>query len=413
MMNTPSVGTIPSVQQGAARQLPAKPNLEHLKNEAKQRLDALRVTQPTLKLADAQHQLAREYGFANWRDLKTDIDQRAGGALSPAAKAAIGDWIGQLSTGTRVALHIRAGADANLEGGGLTATTDTPDYGFFGFVAEDVVVDGDRLSFSVVTPLVVGFQQNFYEARFDAERDRWIGEWMTNGMTAGLDLVRGAYPPAPRFEGLDGFWDARLESERGFLRLIFRIKTDAHGTYAWLDSPDRNLLGRPAVSVAREGRQVTIVMHTVTITGELSDDGQWIVGQLIKDEVGTPVSFIRRPPGAAPPLPQRAPAIDLPPEALAAFAGRYEMDGGTILTVTVEDGRLWIQFTGGPVQGGDGVPRVQFPSGPKLDLAPSAPTKFFWRMLDANVEFTLDDAGAVTGLIRRQIGAETRAKRVG
>jgi hypothetical protein len=402
MMNTPSVGTV------AARSLPAKPNLEHLKNEAKQRLDALRSKQPATKLAEAQHQLAREYGFANWRDLKADIDQRAGGALSPAAKAAIGDWIGQLSTGTRIALHIRAGED-----GGLTATTDTPGYGFFGFVAEDVAVEGDRLSFSVTTPLVVGFQQNFYEARFDAERDSWIGEWAAQGMTAPLNLVRGAYPPAPRFEGLDGFWDARLESEGGFLRLIFRIKTDAHGTYAWLDSPDRNLLGRPALSVAREGRQVTIVMHTVSITGELSDDGQWIVGQLIKDEVKKPVTFIRRPPGAAPPLPQRAPAIALSLKALAAFAGRYEMDGGTILTVTVEDGRLWIQFTGGPVQGGDGVPRVQFPSGPKLDLVASAPTKFFWRVLDAAVEFTLDDAGAVTGLIRRQLGAETRAKRIG
>jgi hypothetical protein len=235
---------------------------------------------------------------------------------------------------------------------------------------------------------------------------------MANGMTAALDLRRGAWPPAPRLEGLDGFWDARLESEGGFIRLIYRIKTDVHGTHAWLDSPDRNLMGRPAVSIAREGRRVTIAMHTVKVTGALSDDGQWLEGWLTKGEVSKPVTFIRRPPGAAPPLPQRAPAIALSPEALAVFAGRYETEAGPVITVTVEDGRLWIQFTGGPVKGADGVPRVQIPGGPRLDLLPSSPTTFFWRVLDATVEFTLDEAGAVTGLIRRQLGAETRARRI-
>ena len=42
-----------------ARRLPPKPSLEHLKNEAKQRLDQLRARAPTAKLAEAQHQLAR------------------------------------------------------------------------------------------------------------------------------------------------------------------------------------------------------------------------------------------------------------------------------------------------------------------------------------------------------------------
>jgi hypothetical protein len=406
MMSTPSIGT-----PAAVRQLPARPHLEHLKNEAKQRLETLRSRQPTAKLAEAQHQLAREYGFANWRDLKADLDGRTAGASatgqSPAETAAIGDWIGQLSMGTRLALHIRA-----AEGGGIAVTTDTPDYGFFGFEADDVALEGDRLSFSLTTPLPVGFQQNLYEARYDSVRDTWIGEWMAQGMTASLDLARGVWPPAPRFEGIDGFWDARLESQGGFIRLIFRIKTDVHGTHAWLDSPDRNLLGRPAVSIAREGRRLTITMHTVIITGDLTDDGQWIVGELISGENHKPVTFIRRPPGAAPPLPQRAPAIELSPQALAAFAGRYESEGGPILTASVEDGRLWIQFTGGPVKSADGVSRVQIPSGPKLDLVPSAATKFFWRVLDATVEFTLDEGGAVTGLIRRQLGAETRARRI-
>jgi hypothetical protein len=157
MMSDPSIGT-----PAAARQLPARPNLEHLKNEAKLRLDALRRLQPTAKLAEAQHQLARDYGFANWRGLKAGIEARAAGpsstGQSAAEKAAIGDWIGELSMGVRLALHIRAADD-----GGIAVTTDTPDYGFFGFEADDVSMEGDRLSFSLITPLVVGFQQNLYE----------------------------------------------------------------------------------------------------------------------------------------------------------------------------------------------------------------------------------------------------------
>jgi ankyrin repeat protein len=51
-----------------------RPSLEHLKNEAKQRLKALRNQDPQAKLASAQLALARDYGFASWRQLKTHVD---------------------------------------------------------------------------------------------------------------------------------------------------------------------------------------------------------------------------------------------------------------------------------------------------------------------------------------------------
>jgi ankyrin repeat protein len=59
----------------AVRELPAQPNLEHLKNEAKQRLKALRAADPAVKLAAAQLALARDYGFASWRQLKAHVDR--------------------------------------------------------------------------------------------------------------------------------------------------------------------------------------------------------------------------------------------------------------------------------------------------------------------------------------------------
>src|SRR5215470_6939774 len=65
----------PTPSARPARTLPARPNLEHLKNEAKQRLKALRARNPQAKLATAQLALARDYGFASWRQLKAHVDK--------------------------------------------------------------------------------------------------------------------------------------------------------------------------------------------------------------------------------------------------------------------------------------------------------------------------------------------------
>jgi ankyrin repeat protein len=70
----------PSVRP--ARALPARPSLEHLKNEAKQRLKAQRSRNPHAKLAGAQLAVARAYGFASWRQLKAHVER-----LDPARES--------------------------------------------------------------------------------------------------------------------------------------------------------------------------------------------------------------------------------------------------------------------------------------------------------------------------------------
>lgn len=66
-------------------ELPAKPNLEHLRKQAK---DLLRQwpqgnAATSWKLADAQHAIARNYGFATWPKLKEHVDSLTH-LLSPA-----------------------------------------------------------------------------------------------------------------------------------------------------------------------------------------------------------------------------------------------------------------------------------------------------------------------------------------
>ena len=54
----------------AARALPDRPNLRHLKDQAKDLLKAGNAR----SLSEAQFQIAREYGFTSWPRLKAHID---------------------------------------------------------------------------------------------------------------------------------------------------------------------------------------------------------------------------------------------------------------------------------------------------------------------------------------------------
>ncbi|WP_152363322.1 hypothetical protein [Microlunatus speluncae] len=58
------------------RVLPDNPHLDFLRQEAKDLLVALRESEPSASLGDAQRALAVEYGFAGWSALKTEVDQR-------------------------------------------------------------------------------------------------------------------------------------------------------------------------------------------------------------------------------------------------------------------------------------------------------------------------------------------------
>ena len=81
-----------------SRDLPPRPNLDHLRNQAKTALRAMREHQADATLSDAQHAVAREYGFASWPKLKAHLealpegaDGGAGGAGGDGRGAAAGD----------------------------------------------------------------------------------------------------------------------------------------------------------------------------------------------------------------------------------------------------------------------------------------------------------------------------------
>ena len=84
-----------------SRHLPQHPNLDHLKKQAKDLLSEALQRDPAAKLADAQHALAREYGFASWPKLKAHVEQLAGAAPPEKPSPLVGEWTANLSKSIR------------------------------------------------------------------------------------------------------------------------------------------------------------------------------------------------------------------------------------------------------------------------------------------------------------------------
>jgi hypothetical protein len=76
--------------------LPDNPDLDHLRQQAKDLLAGLRDTDPATSLATAQTSLAWQYGFRTWTDLKAEVDRLRGrvDVAEPALAQAVADAYG-------------------------------------------------------------------------------------------------------------------------------------------------------------------------------------------------------------------------------------------------------------------------------------------------------------------------------
>jgi hypothetical protein len=85
------------------------------------------------------------------------------------------------------------------------------------------------------------------------------------------------------------------------------------------------------------------------------------------------------------------------PATYDAFVGKYDYgEGKAIMTVSREGDRLFAQLTGQP----------------KIQIYPKSPTEFFWKVVDAQVQFVKNDAGKVTKAIHHQGGQTLEAPKL-
>lgn len=88
--------------------------------------------------------------------------------------------------------------------------------------------------------------------------------------------------------------------------------------------------------------------------------------------------------------------IKLDPEIYGAYVGQYELAPNFIITIIREGDGLYAQATG---QG-------------KFEIYPEAKTKFFYKVVDAQIMFNLSEAGVVESLTLYQSGREMPAKKL-
>jgi D-alanyl-D-alanine-carboxypeptidase/D-alanyl-D-alanine-endopeptidase len=96
--------------------------------------------------------------------------------------------------------------------------------------------------------------------------------------------------------------------------------------------------------------------------------------------IGTPVA----PTPPVPPGPTKHTEISLPAADLDKFVGRYDFGNGFVITVTHDGATLRVLR--------EGIPGAQ-----AAPIYPEAPLAFFWKVVDAQLRFTTDASGAVTG----------------
>jgi uncharacterized damage-inducible protein DinB len=90
-------------------------------------------------------------------------------------------------------------------------------------------------------------------------------------------------------------------------------------------------------------------------------------------------------------------AIELPASDLSGYPGVYQLAPGLYLDVTMHDNALFVKGSGG---------------GNPAHLWPESSDHFFVNEVDAQIMFTRDASGTVTGLILHQYGRERQAKKL-
>lgn len=114
------------------------------------------------------------------------------------------------------------------------------------------------------------------------------------------------------------------------------------------------------------------------------------------DDIGFHLLNPELPLTPAPPPPRERTEITVAEDVLAKYVGEYQLAPNFSIVITLEGGALFAQ------------PTAQ----PRLPLFAESETEFFLRVVDAQISFETDAAGAVTGLVLHQGGQNVPGRKV-
>jgi hypothetical protein len=373
------------------RTLPVHPNLDHLKSEAKERLKAMRLATPDCRLAEAQFQMARDYGFPSWRALKAHVDRRAGPNPFARYVGAYRHDPAVISNGVMVfiehagRLFIENGQGSKLE------LADLGDGSFsqpgllrtFHFVGPD-----DQPAAAVV---IRTDQGSVRLERTDAATASLAREAVKRAI-ADQARPREAIPVAPEsLEAFVGHYSTRLgpaieitlDGARlfacvtGQVRLEIFAETETRFFYRQVQAQ--------LAFVLEAGRAVAVVLHQngqeqhlPRVSAEEAQRAGAVIAMKAQEQ-------------QRPHIP-----IKIDPATLAGYAGRYGLGPLRTITVTAEGDRLFVQVT----------------DQPRFEVYPESAHRFFWTVAAAQITFITDKAGYAVSAVMHQAGRDIPIARV-
>jgi CubicO group peptidase (beta-lactamase class C family) len=139
--------------------------------------------------------------------------------------------------------------------------------------------------------------------------------------------------------------------------------------------------GYHAVMYVNRPLEVGVVLLTNTATGEVDQLAEKIVQML----AGMPVE----PPTFEKP-------VDVHPDILERYVGKFQLVAGVDFTVTTKDGKLFVGLTGQPT----------------FEVYPRSETQWYYKVVKATLTFEVDDKGKCNTVELFQNGVRQKAKRI-
>jgi D-alanyl-D-alanine-carboxypeptidase/D-alanyl-D-alanine-endopeptidase len=177
------------------------------------------------------------------------------------------------------------------------------------------------------------------------------------------------------------------------------------GTYAWQDQHvtftirlagdtlQAQLTGQPFANIYPSAKD-HFFYKVVDAQIDFTRDAKGKVNALVLHQNGTTIVAVRagmKPPAEA--EPSFPPAVPLDAATLGGYVGVYTAGEGLQFTVTLSGNQLMVQLTGQP----------SFP------VYASAKDHFYYKIVDAQIDFERDASGAVVDLILHQNGRDIKA----
>lgn len=149
--------------------------------------------------------------------------------------------------------------------------------------------------------------------------------------------------------------------------------------------------GMPKIELQAIGNDEFYLYESLTTLRFERDATGAVNGMTLKTREG----HVARAPKTDKPLPKEKVAITLADDVLKQYTGQYELAPNFILSVRLEGNQLLAQGTGQPA----------------FEIYPETETKFFVKVMEAELEFTKKEH-KVTGLVYSQRGRSVAAKKI-